>query len=355
MKKRNRNRIKIIKIKNKKKIRQKKKKHLFKNIIKNKKIFLKAFLFLLLLFINYFIEFLYFKFFVGGEYILDIKDFHRRYTVIPNIKEDITLVSAYFNVKSKYSKTEYLNWINNFLQINHSMIFFIDNTYYEEIISKRPKEYQKKTIWVKTNITDFYSYKKFFKEFNQTHELDVEKKIYSVPIYLVWAEKINFLKIATVKNFFNSKCFYWVDAGCFRDNSKIKKYINDWPSSEKCFEDGRILLNEIIKHTKEVKDGLKEFNVELHNNFQRFHNVDPSIFGGKKKYIFKFAELYYNTIKLFVKHGIFIGKERNLFTYISYFYTDVVKLVYSGFYFYFQEYLSKDYNKTNKYYFMHII
>ena len=334
--------------KKKRNIISQKRKKKDKFIRKNKKyiIYIKTFLFLFLFLIDFFIEFIFVEYFNKKEFIFDMKDFLRKYTINPNIEEDITLVSAYFNVKSKFSKEEYLNCIENFLQINHSLIFFIDNLNYQEIISKRPKEYKNKTIWVKTNIKDFYSYKHFYKDFNQTYEMDVEKKMYSVPVYLVWAEKINFLKIVTSKNYFKSKCFYWVDAGCFKDKSKIKKYINDWPSSEKCYEDGRIILNEIISHSQSVKDDLKKFNIEVHNNFQRFYNVDTSIFGGQKTYIFKFANLYYKTLNLYIQHGIFIGKERNLYAYIAYLYTDVVKLVYSGYYFYFQEYLSKDYNKS---------
>ena len=332
----------ILRKKIKKKIGKKNKKIDKKKLYKTT---IKTILVILFLFIIFSIEILYYNFQNNKDFIIDIRELKNRNNIIFKAKEDITLVSAYFNAKAKFTHMDYLNWINNFLKINHSLIFFIDDSNYEEIISKRPTEYRKKTLWVKTNLTDFYSYKKYFREFDKTFEVDIEKNIHSVPLYLIWAEKINFLKIATLKNYFHSKCFYWVDAGCFRDNSKIEKYINNWPSTEKCYEDGRILINEIMQHSQTLKNELKIFNIEIYKNFQRFHNVDASIFGGEKKYILKFTDLYYNILNKFIKHGIFIGKDQNIFAYIAYFYPDIVKLVYSGYYFYFQEYLSKGYNK----------
>ena len=227
------------------------------------------------------------------------------------------------------------------------MLFFTEKSIINELINKRPKEYINKTIWITLEINDFYSYKKYYNEFNKTYDIDIEQRIHSIPLYLVRAEKINFIKIATEKNFFLSKCLYWVDAGSFKESSKIKKYINNWPSIEKCLEDGKIIINEIVHHNENVKEALKNFDVEIYNNFQRAQSVDASIFGGEKKYIFKFCELYYEVLNKFIEHGIFIGKEKNIFAYIAYFYSNIVKLVYSGYYFYFQDYLSQNYNKDN--------
>ena len=38
----------------------------------------------------------------------------------------------------------------------------------------RPKELYNKTVFIELEIEDFYSYKKFYKDFNQSHEIDYE-------------------------------------------------------------------------------------------------------------------------------------------------------------------------------------
>ena len=63
--------------------------------------------------------------------------------------------------------------------------------------------------------------------------------------YLEWAEKCNFLKKAIINNYFDSTCFYWIDAGYFRKEYEIGNYTNNWPSTKKCYEDKRFLLYQI--------------------------------------------------------------------------------------------------------------
>ena len=172
-----------------------------------------------------------------------------------------------------------------------AIVFFVDKNIYKKLIFKRPKQYQNKTIWIIRDIQNFYSYKNFIKEFNQSYELDYEKTIHSVPLYLIWAEKCNFLKIAIKKNFFKSKCFYWVDAGCFRKKNEIRNFSQNWPCVKNCLADGRVIFNEIRKVSKLEKIGLKNFNYNVHKNFQLQVNIDGSLFGMQKKYILYY--LYY--------------------------------------------------------------
>ena len=306
---------------------------------------IKMFLLLIISFMIYFIEYIYlFKIFKEDkEIIIDINELFENNTLLANIKDDVTIVTGYFRIKSKYKASKYSKWLNNFLKINHPMIFFVDNVYYPEIIAKRPKKYRNITIWVKTSIKDFLSYKYYFNEFNQTFYIDIENFRHTVPLYLIWAEKVNFLKIAITKNYFQSKCFYWVDAGSFRKKRKVKKFINDWPSPKKCFEDGRVVINEIIHYPQEFRDKILKFDVEAHNQLQSTYNVDGSVFGGEKDYILKFNALYYDALNKFLEHGIFIGKDQNIFAYIAYSNEDIVKLVFLKRFNSIQKYIHKDY------------
>jgi hypothetical protein len=254
-------------------------------------------------------------------------------------KDNITIVTGYQRIKSKHRFSDYNHWITNLLKINKSMIFFIDKSIAYKIIYKRPKEYLNKTIWIPININEFYSYKNFFNEFKKSYLIDVEYFRHNSLLYTTWAEKVIFLKKAAVKNHFNSKCFYWVDAGNFRNKSNIKDYIN-WPSTSKCYEDGRVIINEKLKVSNYIKNGLKRFDINIHKKFQKNYNVDASTFGGQRDFIIKFSDIYYDTIRLFIKKNIFIGKEQNVMAYVFYFYPNISHLVYSGRWKYMLEYLS---------------
>ena len=186
---------------------------------------------------------------------------------------------------------------------------------------------------------NFISYKYFLKDFRESHKIDYEKNIHSIPLYLVWAEKCFFLKRAIMKNFFNSSCFYWIDAGYFRTRN-ISRYLNGWPSSKKCYEDPRVIMNSVrLINEKEIKGFLK-LSFRIFNNFIKKVNVGGGFFGGGVHFLIKFIDLYYKTIKIFIKKELFIGKDQNLFAYISYSNKDVVKIIYSGNWFFFESFLS---------------
>lgn len=289
---------------------------------KNKLIKLKFFLLFLL--------FLFLKIFFN---ILNEQKYNR---------DEITLITALFKIKSKYNFANYENWVKNLLQINTSILFFVDREIFPKIKSMRPKILQNKTVWIKTDIQEFYTYKKFKIDFQRAHDIDKEKRIHTVLLYLVWAEKCFFIKKAIKLNFFKSKCFYWIDAGFFRKKNVIQN-LNGWPSNKKCIEDPRVLVNSI--RTKEVTNKelkiLKNLdtNNSIFKSFMNKKNVGGGFFGGKSDYLLKFIKLYVKTIKLFIKHSIFIGKDQNLFAYIAYLRKDIVKTIYSGDWYYLFDYL----------------
>jgi hypothetical protein len=188
-------------------------------------------------------------------------------------------------------------------------------------------------------IEDFYSYTKFGKEFNESFYIDIENRYHTVPLYLIWAEKCSFLKKAIKSNFFNSKCFYWIDAGYFVKIDSMNKYIN-WPSTKKCFENPKILMNSIRNVPESERKDLLNFNLKAHKNFQKRLNVAANIFGGQPENALKFIDYYYETIKLFISHKIFIGKDQNLFAFVAFSHPEIIKLVHSGKWLYFLKYLS---------------
>jgi hypothetical protein len=205
----------------------------------------------------------------------------------------------------------------------------------------RPKYLHNKTIFIQMEIEDFYSYKKFGKEFNESFYIDKENKIHTVPLYLIWAEKCTFVKKAILKNYFNSKCFYWVDAGYFINSKLMDKYIN-WPSTKRCFEDPRVSLNSVRTIPFSERKELLNFNLKTHKNFQAKKNVCGGVFGGQTKNVLKFIDYYYATVKLFISHKLFIGKDQNLFAFVAFSHPEIIKLVKegSGKWYFFLKYLS---------------
>ena len=255
-------------------------------------------------------------------------------------KDDLTIVSAYYKMKSKHSSEQYLEWISNFVLLNKSLVFFTSKEFMPIIKKLRPKELYYKTKFIELEIEDFYTYKNFYIEFNETYKIDIENSYHSVPLYMIWAEKSTFLKKAIYKNYFHSKCFYWVDAGYFREKKiEMKKYINNWPSTKKCFEDKRLLMGQVKYFSDSFKQKLINFDKEAHYKLQKSINVIGGILGGQIENTLKFTDLYYNSIKLFIKHKIFIGKDQNIYTFVAFSNPKIINLVFFRTYDGFKQYL----------------
>ena len=107
------------------------------------------------------------------------------------------------------------------------MVFFTNKEFMPFFKEHRPKKLYNKTVFIELEYEEFYSYKNFYNEFNEAYKIDPENQTHSVPLYIIWAEKCMFLKKAIKQNYFKSKCFYWVDAGYFRESEKgMKRYKN---------------------------------------------------------------------------------------------------------------------------------
>ena len=237
---------------------------------------------------------------------LSFQSYEEQYNEFNQYKQDdLTIVSAYYKIKSKRKPSQYKDRLHNFVLLNKSIVFFTNKKFMPYIKAMRPKNLYNKTVFIETEIEEFYSYKQFKHEFEKSFEIDLEKRYHTVPLYMIWAEKCNFLKKAVMANYFNSKCFYWIDAGYFPKKNEIHKYSNNWPSTRKCFEDERLLIGQVSNFSDSEKNNILIFDNKAHMRLQKNHNVIGGIFGGQPKNILKFISLYYqNSVFLFAIKAI---------------------------------------------------
>ena len=256
-------------------------------------------------------------------------------------QDDLTLVTAYYKIKSKHTSEQYLRWIKNFVLLNKSIVFFSNKEFMPTLKELRPIELHKKSVFIEEEMEDFYTYKNFFDNFTELYKDDFEKRYHNVPLYLIWAEKGTFVKKAISQNYFRSKCFYWIDIGYFNDIiTNMTQYINDWPKLDKCLEDEKIVLGSVRNYTESEKENFVKFDPKEHYKFPRTVNTCGGFFGGQIANTLKFIEYYYETVREFIRRKIFCGKDQTLFAYVAFAHPEVVKLIYMKIYTGFISYLS---------------
>ena len=243
--------------------------------------------------------------------------------------EEITLVTTLYQLPTnRHIFTEYFQWIENLLQINRPIIIYIQKNLSQIIKSKRPKIYENKTIWIENEFSELYFYN-YKKEFEKTYLIDGLKNKHNIHLFIIWNEKLKFLEKAIKRNYFKSEYFFWIDAGYFKEKD-MTKFINKWPSINKCKEDPRVIMNEIRKIGKEELEKLMAFDEAAHNRFKNDFNIAGNAYGGRADYFIKFINYYYDIFNLFMKKEKFIGMDQNIYAIVSNLHPEIAKIIHTG-------------------------
>lgn len=229
----------------------------------------------------------------------------------------ITIVTAYFKIKSKFPSSQYNTWMKNMLQnITTPMVIFTDIES-EKMIKEYRGNYPTKIIVQK--LSDFLVYR-YWRLWNEHWRVDPENRYHTPELYMIWAEKSNFVYQVMKDNPFNSEWFFWSDIGAFRNRKKYNdidpmacKY---WPNYNKVVQlpKDKVLL---VK-TGDIKDNEKELlDTGLTKYF--YKHTDNRIGGQFCLHInilTKWWEEYYNMLETFFRYGRFAGKDQTIMTNI---------------------------------------
>jgi hypothetical protein len=228
-----------------------------------------------------------------------------------------TIVTAYFKLeKSKASHAKYLDWMRNMLIIDNPMVIFCDES--SVLLIERLRElagHAKKTRVIPTRFEDFYCYR-YIDVFKKHMDIDHERAIHSIELYLIWNEKSNFLRRAIEANPFSSEKFVWCDIGCFRrPNTEFVK----WPNPDRV-TDNKITLMVVEPFTED------EMRTNL-PSFQYKNRISASIFAGDKDTLIRWHQIYYGMLERYIQIGRFIGKDQSIMNNVYLVNRDMCELV----------------------------
>lgn len=144
--------------------------------------------------------------------------------MINTVKNKFCLVTSLFNIKREEmngndgrSWDDYLKWFEKTLQIKSPMIIFVEDDMVEFVECRR--EYPTKIIthsvseipyyYLKDKIQDILNMDEYQKKINCPERIECQHSMYTVVQY----SKFKWLYRAFEENPFNSKFFFWLDAG----------------------------------------------------------------------------------------------------------------------------------------------
>lgn len=226
------------------------------------------------------------------------------------ITSPTTIVTAYFQIRSKYAKETYMEWMSTMLSLQDSMIIFTTPDWVGPITELR-KHALNRTYFVVMELQDVPMAKDYSLDFWQ-HELDIdpEKKRHAgYEVFWIWLSKTWFVTEGIRRNPFQSDIFMWSDIGCFRSAGAAKYKGKVLMKHTDVLPKDRILF---LSH-KETPDPPASvwWNNKLREKEHFYHSGSQML--GYKDTFQMYHAAFLQTFAGFIERKLFVGDDQPVF------------------------------------------
>lgn len=241
--------------------------------------------------------------------------------------QDITVVTAYYQISSKYSDNTYKRWISDFLRLPCQKLIFTDAESVEQL--KKMASLSKRTQFIVQNKSEWEVLEDVPLEVWEAQvKLDRETANvnHTAWLYALWSQKPYFVKRATDLNPFATTWFCWTDIGCIRRPHLVDECFL-FPSVDRLSEKLQNRSNNIIfmqlqpiggnDRTLDSSTGLPKLVVNEHTlsgarACQNTVRIQGGFFAGTIPACQSWLEHYRTVLLRFKDTGTFLGKDQNV-------------------------------------------
>jgi hypothetical protein len=223
------------------------------------------------------------------------------------LQSETTVVTGYFQLRSKYSNEKYDKWMKNMLSMQDSMVIFTSPDLVDKIQRLRSHAINNTVIismpLEHTPMALDHS-EKFWKK---QLKMDPERSIHQgYPLFWIWLSKSWFVKEAIERNYFQSSIFMWSDIGCFR----IARYRR-----KKLIQHSQMVPRQSILQMAHHEPNPPPANQTIWNDKYRqrqhfYHSGSQAI--GYADTWKEFHAEFMNTIHEFISRKMFIGEDQTV-------------------------------------------
>ena len=225
------------------------------------------------------------------------------------LENSVTVVTAYYRIKSKHDSRKYDKWIHNLLlNVGQScrMVIFTspDLVQYMNTICKKNIKGAEFTV-ISMPIKDFMIVQQYPSSvWSHQFSLDPQKACgRTVECYFIWNSKLWFIKEAMERNVYGSDKYAWIDIGSFRSNDAAicDSILDNFPLYEQVSHDkiDIMLIHPYLPH--EMK------------KFVFFNTVHlGGMFGGGIDAIRELYELFYSSLHFYLSRKHFAGCDQQI-------------------------------------------
>ena len=249
--------------------------------------------------------------------VVSYESFKTRATRIPSVcnSQSTIVTGIYYVYKSKHSSTEYAKWYRRFFSLTDNKVVFTDQRTLEQLPLLNSKYSWRKhascTVFVIADLRESDLWKKY--DWERQLQLDPERDLHSTELYVIWNTKMLSLSDVAMVNPFNSKYFFWADAGQFRDDQFLSRALSRtnriWIRSTNFIPSCKMVFLAVKKFVEEELqlDHTGTSKIQYHSR------LGGGNFGGDYCAVSIWRRLYLDKIDDYIQSGNFAGKDQHLF------------------------------------------
>lgn len=218
----------------------------------------------------------------------------------------VTLVTAFYPIKSKFPTEQYLKWARNFMKIQAPIVMFTTPE-----LARAFKQLRNDTgplYMIGVPFEELDAWVLYKDEWIAHHAMDHEKEYHTPELYAIWAQKAFFVEHAVRLNPYETEYFFWCDIGAFRAETVEKRILERFPSAAHLSKDS-ILLSAINPLTPEDsrlhEDGIR-------GEFSHVNKIVGGLWGGGKEGCLRWKSAYEQMLIRYFASGRFAGKDQSV-------------------------------------------
>jgi hypothetical protein len=215
------------------------------------------------------------------------------------------VVTAYYDMKSKRSSSQYMQWILQFWPATRCPLVFFTSPELAPEFQSAFRGRQAPTIVAVLRLEDFNAFKILPREgWEAAQQVDPEAKIHSPELYAIWFEKKEFVRRAIALNPFpgESDRWVWADAGICRTPAWIPILAPRWPQASEV-PAGKMLLLQMSPFQE---------GETTETDFTMMARIGGGLLASDAAGWACWSEAYDTVFHEFLAAGRFIGKDQSL-------------------------------------------
>lgn len=224
-----------------------------------------------------------------------------------------TIVTAFYPIKSKFTKDKYLEWGKTFLKLKSPIVLFTEEYLINELADLRGNLPIK---FVAIPFKELDTWSLYKNKWIENHTIDPENAYHTPELYAIWAQKAFFVEKSININYFDTQYFFWCDFGAFRNPNINNAILESFPSI-KYFKDDKLLLEGIgdLEESDKIIDNDGMPLPHIWNNIR----LVGGLWGGSAKACLRWKTLYQTMLEQYFEKGRFAGKDQTvmLSTYLK--------------------------------------